>query len=374
MTDSPTTPPPAPNPGRPPWAPWWSARAWSRAARLAIGLTLILYSIVMATAVPLPYIKISPGSATDVLGLITVHDTPRYKAQGHLLFLTVSLSRRLTAFKAVVGELDPNVDVEPESVITGGQSREDVFRYNLEVMQQSKLTAAAVALQQLGCRVPSTGKAVVTDVLPGHPATSILEAGDAIVAVDGTSTPRADDVIKAVRKHQPGDRIELTIERDGRRRDVTVGTTKSDQGLPEIGVYLTDAITYQQFPVEIDIDTGQVGGPSAGLAFTLATIDALTPGDLTGGKVVAVTGTIDDQARVGEVGGVVQKAAAARQAHAVMMIVPKAEAPEARAHAGGMTIVGVSDLEGALRALASIGGNADALPHQLAACGSTTSS
>jgi len=112
------------------------------------------------------------------------------------------------------------------------------------------------------------------------------------------------------------------------------------------------------FPVKIKIATGDVSGPSGGLAFTLTIIDDLTPGNLTGGKTVAVTGTIDGDGNVGEVGGVPQKAVAARSAGARLMIVPRAEVRDARTKAGDMKVIGVSTLDEALAALRSNGGAA----------------
>jgi PDZ domain-containing protein len=111
------------------------------------------------------------------------------------------------------------------------------------------------------------------------------------------------------------------------------------------------------FPVEVKIDTGDVGGPSAGLAFTLTILDELSPGNLTGGRAVAVTGTIEDDGAIGEIGGVEQKAAAARHAGARLFIVPEGEAAEARRYADGMKVAAVTDLDGALAALERSGGD-----------------
>ncbi len=117
------------------------------------------------------------------------------------------------------------------------------------------------------------------------------------------------------------------------------------------------------FPLDITIDTGDVGGPSAGLAFALAIIDDLTPGDLTGGADVAVTGTIAGDGTVGEVGGTGQKAAAARGAGASLFLVPTADYQDALDHAGDdLEVVAVDSLDEALAALRDIGGTAEDLP------------
>jgi PDZ domain-containing protein len=139
--------------------------------------------------------------------------------------------------------------------------------------------------------------------------------------------------------------------------DVTLGRKPgTDDAL--IGVLIQTRV---DLPVDVSIDSGDVGGPSAGLAWTLGLLDRLTPGSITGGKRVAVTGEILADGKVGQVGGVGQKAVAARNEGASLFIVPAPEAAEARQTAGSMKVVGVHDLDEALDALAAIGGNADDL-------------
>jgi PDZ domain-containing protein len=126
----------------------------------------------------------------------------------------------------------------------------------------------------------------------------------------------------------------------------------------------------RNFPFDVSIDPGQVRGPSAGLAFTLAVLDVLTPGDLTGGHPVAVTGTIDGLGNVGPIGGAEYKAIAAREAGAELFLVPAGEEDIAASRVGdGVTIVPVATLDDALEALAEIGGNALDLETPVASAG-----
>jgi PDZ domain-containing protein len=129
-----------------------------------------------------------------------------------------------------------------------------------------------------------------------------------------------------------------------------------------IGVVLQTADLRYDFPVDVTIETGLVGGPSAGLAFSLALIDELTPGELTGGQPVAVTGTIDAEGAVGVVGGVTQKTVTAKRAGAAAFLVPPEEEAEAKAHAGKMRIIPIRSLDEALAALEQLGGSGVALP------------
>ena len=131
-----------------------------------------------------------------------------------------------------------------------------------------------------------------------------------------------------------------------------------DNGGPYIGVSgVTERVERSPLPFDVDISSGSVGGPSAGLAFTLVMLDVLSRGELTGGKRVAVTGSIRLDGSVGDVGGVVQKAVAARDAGAGLMIVPEGSVDEARSGAGDVPVVGVANLEEALQALADVGGD-----------------
>jgi PDZ domain-containing protein len=170
--------------------------------------------------------------------------------------------------------------------------------------------------------------------------------------------------------HHPGDPIDVTFDHNGEPRHarIAAGRVSADHtkcvpagrvssGTACLGVASVDFVSYQ-FPIAVSIDTQRVGGPSAGLAFTLAIIDELTPGNLTGGMEVAVTGTIEPDGSVGAVGGVEQKAITARTNHVSLMIVPKAEAADARREAGGVRVVGVSTLDQALSALRHAGGAA----------------
>ena len=149
----------------------------------------------------------------------------------------------------------------------------------------------------------------------------------------------------------------LTVERDGDERDIEVGTRAAPdgpcEGKAQLGIVGRTRDEKFDYPVDVKIDTGRVGGPSAGLAFTLTIIDELTPGDLTGGRPVAVTGTIEPDGRVGPIGGVAQKAVAAKDAGARLFIVPGDELRDAREHADGMKVVGVATLDEALARAAS---------------------
>jgi PDZ domain-containing protein len=208
----------------------------------------------------------------------------------------------------------------------------------------------------------------VVEVCQGAPAYGKLAPGDRVLAVDGHDVTQVGEVAPIVQAHHPGDEVRITVDRNGTTRTANVAAGKvskdgrsckpargSSTGTACLGISSQQFETYQ-FPINVKIDTQLVGGPSAGLAFTLAVIDDLTPGDLTGGRNVAVTGTIQSDGTVGEVGGVEQKAITARANGVQLMIVPKAEVADARRGAGGVRVVGVGNVNEALDALQRAGG------------------
>ena len=209
------------------------------------------------------------------------------------------------------------------------------------------------------------------DVSPDVPAASVLKEGDVIVAVDGTPVHLDSDLGPILEPHKPGDEVTLTIERPTGTADPTAKPTYDtitekvklaarDDGTALIGIApgTRDDVKFD-FPVNVDIDSGSVGGPSAGLAFTLGVIDALTPGELTGGQKVATTGTISLDGSVGPIGGIKQKVATVERAGVKVFLVPASEADDARAAVGNgdLKIVPVENVDDALKALAAIGGN-----------------
>ena len=359
-----------PGPGRPPSVrpsddgsspPRRRRRIWP------IALTvLVLALIVGAATVPLPYYAYRPGSVRDTESLITVGDDKTYPSDGTISYTTVSL-RQATLVGILAGWLDDDVDVFPREKVLGNRNAEENRTLNLQMMDTSKQVATQVALERLGhpVDVSITGETVV-NVLPDLPADGVLKPGDTITAVNGERLDEPDDLTRLLADDSPGDDVTLTVDpaTGSRPHDVelALGANHDNPDRAVIGVEVTGRGIDFDFPVDVSIDTGDVGGPSAGLAFTLAIIDDLTPGDLTGGAKVAVTGTINSDGTVGPVGGTGQKAAAVRSEGYDVFLVPSADYEAARQHAGDVHVVAVDTLDEALAALADLGGNVDDLP------------
>jgi PDZ domain-containing protein len=282
----------------------------------------------------------------------------------------VSLSQ-VNALEALLGWLDPDTDVLPEDRVLGTTPRGRFTEENLQLMDDSKQVAVVVALRRLGYAVSEQGKgALLVRVEEDSPAAGRLAQGEVITGVDGQPTSLSQEVVQGIRSHKPGEAVRLDVlglQGVTRVEEITLGRRpNSTEGF--LGVLLRTKEQKFDFPFDVGIDSGTIGGPSAGLAFALGVIDTLSTGELTGGKKVAVTGTIEIDGKVGDVGGVVQKTAAVRAAGAHVFLVPEGEFAEAKAHAGrSLKVVKVGTLDEAIAALASLGGDASALGDPAAA-------
>ncbi|MFP5224977.1 MAG: PDZ domain-containing protein [Actinomycetota bacterium] len=330
-------------------------RSMSRRTRVI--LLLITAIIVAGNSVRVPYYSLGPGPATDVLAALQIEDATRYPSEGELLLTTASISSRtLTIFEYMWTFIEPNEDaIHQRFILPPGRTDAEQAAENRRLMEASKVNAQRAAFQQLDIPVEQLEAARVLDLLEDAPARGQLEADDLIVAIDQEPTPDAAAVVEAVRQHQAGDVIAVTYRRDGAEAEAKIELGLSDQGAATMGVSVIDAF---RFPIQVDIETRKIGGPSGGLVFALAIVDALTEEDLTRGHTIAVTGTIgfvEGKARVGAIGAIEEKVRGAAGAGADVFIVPAGDAARARAVAPeGMRIEPVDDLAGALAALRAL--------------------
>jgi PDZ domain-containing protein len=335
------------------------------------GLGVATVAAVVASAfAPVPYVTLSPGRARPTEPLVAVSGAQTFPSAGELLFTTVhvdGVSNRLTLLEALDGWVDDNVDVFPQDAILGQQTPEENRQRNQTLMDTSKDTAVLVALAHLGYDVAVVGTgATIVEVVADSPADGTVAVGETVTAVDGQPIALSEELATAIAAHVPGDTASLSIEGPNggvRIAEVTLVPRQDDAAKGFLGVATQTRDLDYQLPFDVTIDSGNVGGPSAGLAFTLAVLDVLTPDELTGGAEIAVTGTIQADGTVGPVGGIAQKVAAVRRSDADVFLVPVDEYDEALEHAGdGLRIEAVGTLDDALEVLASLGGNALALP------------
>lgn len=333
--------------------------------------------VVGAALVELPYYAFRPGSVRDSSSVITVDGAATYSADGSISYTTVSL-RPTTLVGLVRAWMDDDVDVVSRDQVLGGRDPAENRRLNLALMTDSQQTATLVALETLGYEVDvNIGGQIVVDVQARMPADGVLSEGDTIVDVDGEPIDELDDLEQLLSDKDPGDDVDLVVRpfnRPNERSQVSLTLAPGPDGDRGVmGVFVQPADVEFDFPIDVSFDTGDVGGPSAGLAFTLAIIDVLTPGDLTGGEEIAVTGAIGADGSVTPVGGAAQKAAAVRRAGIDVFLVPVDDYEDALQTAGNVEVVQVASVDDALAELARFGGNSMALPQvgawELAAVG-----
>lgn len=348
-------------------------RHWSRRRRwlTSIGFLLAIVVITLGLVVRLPYYVMSPGSSRPTESLISVSGAQTYETGGAVDFLTVSL-RQATPIEAFAAWVNPDLDLTPEEDILGKQTPDQNRDLNLRMMSDSKDAAQYQALTRLGYIVESKGTgAVVASVLDSGPSVNALVPGDVIVRVNGQQISFSQELINVISATAPGSTITLDVEpfdstidgaRPAREVQIVLGARESDPTKGFLGVSTFTRDLSFKYPVQISIDSGRVGGPSAGLAFTLGILDVMTPGSLTGGLKVSATGTMAIDGTVGPIGGIHQKVMASRRAGVDLMLVPASEVDEARKYAGDLRIEPVESLTQALEVLTTVGGGNLVLP------------
>lgn len=326
---------------------------------MAIGIL-----IAVLWPITLPYYVLSPGPVYDTSDFVTV-DGGTLSDDGELFFLTVSL-KEANAFEWVAAQFDEAVDTRPrENIRPSGVSPEQLRRESLAAMEQSKNDAIYVALTTLGYDVTLVGTgALVIDTVPDSGADGVLLPDDVIVQMNGETVAFRSDILAQMDNEEIGDVVTMLVQRpleDEPDRhedldvDITLGENPQDPGTPLIGVLLENNEPIVEFPVEVDIDSQNIGGPSAGMMFTLQIMDQLTPEELTHGYRIAGTGTIHRDGSVGAIGGIHQKVYGAIDAGARAILVPKANYEDALDAAGDrITVVEIETIDDAVAFLDSL--------------------
>ena len=338
-----------------------AARPRRRALPIVAALLggLLVAAAVAAAVIHVPYVIESPGAATPVdAGVVTVAGAPTFPHRGRVLYLTVRVSTSdPNLYRYLFASLSSNDTVVKKQDVLGCASYAADGRLNTLLMRDSRDAATEVALRRLGYGVVHTGDAaLILDLQCGGPSHGRLEVGDLVTAIDGHPVSGPGDVRRFVRARPPHATVQVTVRRGDQTLTVPVRSGRTGN-VAFLGI-VTQTLSMWRFPVTVRINTQQVGGPSAGLAFTIALINDLSPGDITAGRKVAVTGAIFADGGVGPVGGIAQKVITAQREGAVAIIVPSSEAKAARAHAHRLQVVPVNTIDDALNALHRLGGAA----------------
>ncbi|WP_433387481.1 YlbL family protein [Micromonospora sp. KLBMP9576] len=324
------------------------------------GVTVLLGAVLTALlsigvlGTPVPYVVLGPGPTVNTLGkengkeVIQVAGRETSSSAGQLRLTTVGVQPTVKLRSAIQGWFSDDEAVVPrELVYPPGESREKVDERNAEDFKASQTSAETAALRELGYAVQVVVKTVVAD----GPAAGVLKPGDVLTSVDGQPVPLASRLTELIRAKPAGTALNIGYTRDGAAATATV-TSRDEAGRPRIGVEIEQR---QPHPFTLSIDLADIGGPSAGLMFALGIVDKLTPDDLTGGKIIAGTGTIDDSGKVGPIGGIPQKLVGAKDAGAVAFLVPAENCAEAvGSPQPGLPLLKVGSLDEALTALETL--------------------
>lgn len=328
-----------------------------RILTLVVALVPIVVFGVLMAAVRVPYVSLGPGPTFDTLGefegkpVVAIEGTPVKPTSGHLNMTTVSQRDGLTMGQALTLWLSGSEQLVPRDLVFPPEkSREDIEKSQSDDFQSSEDNAQFAALNYLKFpKAVSVGQ--VND--PG-PSVGKLQTGDAIDKVDGTAITSVEQFSGLLKATKPGQEIVV----DYRRKNSPPGTTRITLGRNEdrdfgyLGVAVLDA---PWAPFTVDFNLANIGGPSAGLMFSLAVVDKLSTGDVNGGKFVAGTGSIGADGRVGPIGGITHKMSSAAEAGATVFLVPAENCDEARSmRQQSMELIRVETLPQAVDALTTL--------------------
>ncbi|GAA2515371.1 YlbL family protein [Pilimelia columellifera] len=328
-----------------------------RGVTVLLGAVLVGILLAGILSAPVPYVILGAGPTVDTVGgddgkpIIAVTGAPTSESAGQLRLTTVGVQARTDLIAAIGAWFDRSRAVVPrEMIYPAGRDEKEVDQQNAEDFKESQTSAETVALRELGY----PAQTVVANVVADSPAASALRNDDVIIAIDGTPIEHKGQLIAAVQDKPAGAAFAVRYRRDGKEATATI-TSRADgkDKTPRIGVEVSQR---QPKPFTITIKVAEdIGGPSAGLMFALGIIDKLRPEDLTGGKSIAGTGTIDDGGNVGPIGGIPQKLVGARAAGARYFLAPADNCAEAKASpVPGLTVARVATIDDALAALAAI--------------------
>lgn len=310
-------------------------------------LILILIGLFLGNFIQTGYYVIKPGSAESLGDLVHVEGEARAD-EGQFFMVTVA-QQKANLWHFLYAVLNPILDLRPVSqVIPPGMSFEEYNRIMQSWMQDSKYLAQVIALQRAGYEVVIASDGVeVKDIIPGSPAEGILKAGDIIKAVENEDVYLAEEVVNMIQAKEIGQSVTLMIQRDKALMDLVVNTTTNLER-PEkaaLRIYVSTLNWQPLLPLEIDIETGPVVGPSAGVMFVLEILDRLVPENLTAGKTIAGTGTINLEGNIGGIGGVKQKVVTAEQMGIEYFLTPEENYEEASHAAREIKIIPVRNLD-----------------------------
>jgi PDZ domain-containing protein len=336
-------------------------------AKRAVGFfTVVTFAAGFLTLalLPTPYLIERAGPTYDVLGevegepVISISGARSYESEGMLEVLTVSIvgkpENTPSWIEIAFAWADESQKVVPvELLYPKDRTTEDVRSESSAMMEVSQQDAIAAALTQLGYQTPR--QVYIAEVVANAAASGKLVAADFVLSLNGEAINDLEQLKSIVTSWDESEPLEIVVDRNGREVTELISPVKDAEGNYRLGIL----VGYKyDFPVEIKLQLGDVGGPSGGMMFALGIIDRLTPGDLTGGIHVAGTGTITQAGEVGPIGGVVQKLYGAKRSGATVFLAPAANCDEIVGNVpSGLRVVKIETLQDALNALEKLSAN-----------------
>ena len=322
----------------------------------AVGGLVVLLVVILLILVRIPsgqYILL-PDIAHPVAPLVKVEGARPPRGAGSIYFLDV-IEKKASELEALFPWIHSDATFEPANdVVPPCSTDRQAIQAQLQEMAFSQKVAATVALRRLGYHVAVRPTGVlVSQLIAGTNAPCKLQPMDIIVAVDGTATPTTSALHTVLEHVKPGAVVALQVRRGGRLRTVRIKTVAVAPNQALVGFAPEQAATFK-LPVRVSIDAGNVGGPSAGLAFALEVMQQLGR-NVTHGYRVAATGEMELDGTVAPIGGVRQKVVDAHKADIDVLLVPAGDnAKVARRYAEHLRIIPVRTFGQALRALATL--------------------
>ncbi|MDW7729872.1 MAG: S16 family serine protease [Bacillota bacterium] len=312
--------------------------------------------VVLGFVIRIDYFLVMPSRAVELGGIIAVENGDP-DDEGSFYLVTVS-QKRASLITALYGKVHPYIDITPmESVIPSNMDESEYRQLLIENMVESRHLAQVVALRRTGYEVEIMSDGVeIVGLSDDAPAEGFLFEGDIILSVDDIPVFLATEVPLMVQDRQVGSEVTLALSRGGQELSVSLptGASPDDEEMPFLGIFIKTLPWEPVLPINIYMDTGRIGGPSAGLMFVLEIMNQLDPEDITGGKSIAGTGTIDINGNVGRIGGVVQKVVAADRVGAEYFLVPQGNYELAKSVGRGITLVPVENLDEVLEFLRTL--------------------
>lgn len=333
--------------------------------RAVVGLSMVLVftlSLLTLSFFQAPYVIERPGPVVNVLGedggqpVISVSDATTYATSGQLDLLTVSVvgNREQTPTwpELFWAWLDPAQAIQPlDAMFPANQTQQQSDAESSAMMEQSQQDAIAVALTKLGYKIPT--HVYISEVAKNKPSSGKLVAGDYVTSVNGVAVKSIDHLRDMVNQFDSKAALTISVLRDGKNLNFDITPIKNTDDRWVLGIFVG---TKFDFPVNVQLQLSDIGGPSGGTMFALGIYDRLTPGELTGGQHIAGTGTIDANGTVGAIGGIRQKLYGAQRAGAKYFLAPADNCGEVVGHIpAGLKVFSVKTFDDAISAVEAIG-------------------